>query len=132
MDTQGSAVIGMNGMVEDYLAEPRYVSADFERGRILSLACQACHTLGAGQDHNLGPNLYGMFGRGVAQLAGFEYSDALKASDLVWTPQALESWLAEPDDFVPGNNMVFAGYGSESDRRDLVAWLLTATSGLER
>ena len=118
--------------VEAYLSEPRFAAADLERGRILSLACQACHTFGAGEDHNLGPNLHGMFGRQAAQLDGFAYSDALRASGLVWTPRTLEDWLAEPNDFVPGNDMVFAGYGSETDRRDLLAWLLRATSGLER
>lgn len=120
------------GTVDEYLSDPRYATADLERGRILSFACQACHTLGAGEDHNLGPNLHGMFGRPAAQLEGFEYSEELRASGVVWTPTVLETWLAEPNDFVPGNNMVFAGYRSESDRRDLVAWLLTATSGLER
>lgn len=118
--------------VEAYLSEPRFAAADLERGRILSLACQACHTFGASEDHNLGPNLHGMFGRPAAQLDGFAYSDALRASELVWTPQTLEAWLAEPNDFVPGNNMVFAGYGSATDRRDLLAWLLRATSGLDR
>lgn len=130
-DSQRTAASGVIGEAAEYLSSPRFAAADLERGRILSLACQACHTLGAGEDHNLGPNLYGMFGRPAAQLEGFEYSEALRASGLVWTPQELEAWLAEPDDFVPGNNMVFAGYGSESDRRDLLAWLLTATSGLE-
>ena len=130
-DSQRTFASGIAGEAAEYLSSPRFASADLERGRILSLACQACHTLGAGEDHNLGPNLYGMFGRPAAQLEGFEYSEALRASGLVWTPQELEAWLAEPDGFVPGNNMVFAGYGSESDRRDLLAWLLTATSGLE-
>ena len=131
-DSPGTVAADTTGTAEQYLSDTRYATADIQRGRILSLACQACHTLGAGEDHNLGPNLHGMFGRPAAQLEGFEYSDALRASGLVWTPSVLESWLAEPDDFVPGNNMVFAGYASESDRRDLLAWLLTATSGLER
>ena len=130
--TPGPAAAGaVTRTVAKYLGDPRYAAADLERGRVLSLACQACHTLGAGEDHNLGPNLHGMFGRPAAQLEGFEYSEELRASGVVWTPAVLETWLAEPNDFVPGNNMVFAGYRSETDRRDLVAWLLTATSSLE-
>lgn len=129
-DSPGTTAAGiMTGTVAEYLSDPRYATADLERGRILSLACQACHTLGAGEDDNLGPNLHGMFGRSAAQLEGFEFSEALRTSGLVWTPEVLEAWLAEPDDFIPGNTMVFAGYGSETDRRDLIAWLLTATSG---
>ena len=130
-DSRWAFDVGEIRAVQDYLSEPRFAAADLERGRILSLSCQACHTLGAGEDHNLGPNLYGMFGRQAAQLKGFGYSDALRSSGLVWTPQALEAWLAEPADFVPGNNMVFAGFSSETDRRDVLAYLLRATSGLE-
>ena len=121
-DSPGMTAAGiMTGTVDEYLSDPRYATADLERGRILSLACQACHTLGAGEDHNLGPNLHGMFGRPAAQLEGFEYSEELRASGVVWTPAVLETWLAEPNDFVPGNNMVFAGYRSESESRRLVA-----------
>ena len=130
-DSQRTVASGIVGEAAENFSSSRFAAADLERGRILSLACQACHTLGADEDHNLGPNLYGMFGRPAAQLDGFEYSAALKASGIVWTPELLEVWLAEPEAFLPGNNMVFAGYGSETDRRDLLAWLLTATSGLE-
>jgi len=118
-------------IVAEYLREPRFAVADLERGELLSLACQACHTLSLGQQHNLGPNLYGVFGRRAAALMGFEYSDALRASGIVWTPQALEAWLAEPATFVVGNNMAFAGFRSATDRRDLLAFLIRATSEQE-
>ena len=111
----------------DYLAEPRYADPDIERGELLSLACLACHTFSIGEPHTLGPNLGGLFGVPAASKAGFNYSLALKESRLIWTPRALEAWLAQPADFVPGTNMVFAGYGAASDRRDVVAYLLQAT-----
>ena len=117
-------------MAEAYLQEPRFADADIARGEILSLACQACPTLGAGQAHLLGPNLYGVFGRVSAGRDGFEYSQVLRSAELVWTPAALEAWLADPSAFLPGNNMVFAGYSSATDRRDLVAFLLHKTGGL--
>ncbi len=103
--------------------------ADLMRGELLSLACQACHTLGAGQAHLLGPNLYGVFGQTSARKDDFEYSPALRSAELVWTPAALEAWLANPEEFLPGNNMVFAGYDSATDRRDLIAFLLHNTGG---
>lgn len=111
-----------------YLDEPRFAAADLERGELLSLACQACHTLRRGQRHNVGPNLYGVFGRRAASAPDFAYSDALEGTGLVWTPKALEAWLAAPAEFVIGNNMVFAGYASDTDRRDLIAFLLRVTS----
>ena len=113
-----------------YLQEPRFAAADITRGELLSLACQACHTLGAGQAHLLGPNLFGVFGRVSAGKDGFEYSPTLRSAEFVWTPAALEAWLADPATFLPGNNMVFAGYNSATDRRDLVAFLLHKTGGL--
>jgi cytochrome c len=45
----------------------------------------------------------------------------------VWTPKALEAWLAEPAGFVVGTTMGFSGYRSAEDRRDLIAYLLHAT-----
>jgi len=111
----------------DYLEEPRFAGADLARGELLGLACAACHKLGAGEGTLVGPNLHGMFGRPAASVAGFEYSPALTASGLVWTPVSLEAWLADPAGFVAGTTMAFAGYRSAADRRDLIAYLLTAT-----
>jgi cytochrome c len=111
----------------EYLAEPRFAAADLARGELLSLACAACHTLRADQGALVGPNLHGVFGRPAAALPGFAYSPALEATDLVWTPVALEAWLAEPAGFVVGTSMAFSGYRSAEDRRDLIAYLLRAT-----
>lgn len=109
-------------------ADPRLLGADLARGEILSYACQACHTLRAGEPPNIGPNLFGVFGRAAATREGFEYSAALAASGIVWTTETVEAWLASPNDYVPETKMVFAGYGDPSDRRDLIAYLLLATS----
>ena len=111
-----------------YLAEARFADADFERGELLSLACIVCHTLGPGEGHLIGPNLSGVFGRPVASAPDFAYSGALRGAGIVWTPAELDAWLARPDDFVPGNLMVFAGIHSVSDRSDLLAYLLRETA----
>ena len=112
---------------EAYLQDAEYADADLARGELLSLACVACHTLGVGQDHMIGPNLSGIFGEPAAQRTGFEYSSALADAGLVWTPRALDAWLAAPGSFVPGTSMVFAGYSASNDRRNLIAYLLHAT-----
>lgn len=102
--------------------------ADLHRGELLSLACQACHTFKAGAKDGKGPNLNGIFGRRAAQEPGFDYSDALRNSGIVWTPQVLDRWLAKPSDFVAGTKMTFDGYQSAADRRDLIAYLELATA----
>ena len=111
-----------------YLEEARFADADFERGELLSYACIVCHTLGPGEEHLIGPNLNGIFGRAAASAPDFPYSDALREAGIFWTPAELDTWLARPDDFVPGNLMVFAGIYSVSDRTDLLAYLLRETA----
>lgn len=111
----------------EYLAEPRFVAANLERGELLGLACAACHKFRAGEGTLVGPNLHGVFGRRAAALPDFNYSPALAAAGLVWTPVSLEAWLAEPASFVVGTTMAFSGYRSADDRRDLIAYLLKIT-----
>jgi cytochrome c len=111
----------------EYLAEPQFAAADLKRGELLSLACAACHTLRAGEKTLVGPNLHGIFGRPAGTLPDFAYSPALRASGLVWTPRAVEAWLADPQRFVAGTTMAFTGLQSAEDRRDLIAFLLQAT-----
>lgn len=111
-----------------YLQTPAYSGADQSRGELLSLACQACHSLEATTSSPIGPNLHGIFGTLSATAEDFEYSPALTAAEIVWTPQALDAWLADPAEFLPGTTMAFSGYGSADDRRDLIAFLLHKTS----
>jgi cytochrome c len=111
----------------EYLREPEFAAADLKRGQLLSLACAACHSFGAGEKTIVGPNLHGVFGRPAGAVEDFDYSPALRSSGLVWTPRALDAWLADPASFVAGTKMTFTGYRSPEDRRDLIAYLLQAT-----
>jgi cytochrome c len=111
----------------EYLREPQFAAAELKRGQLLSLACAACHSFGAGEKTIVGPNLHGVFGRPAAAVEGFEYSPGLRSSGIVWTPRALDAWLADPASFVAGTKMTFTGYRSAEDRRDLIAYLLQAT-----
>ncbi|WP_370237790.1 MULTISPECIES: c-type cytochrome [Henriciella] len=108
------------------LPEP-YASADFDRGKRVFLQCQSCHTLTDGGAVVLGPNLYGMFGREVGTSDGFEYSAALQEADFIWTPELLDQWLARPRDFLPGNNMSFAGVQRPDDRTAVIAYVMSQT-----
>jgi cytochrome c len=75
----------------------------------------------------VGPNLFGVFGREAASSAGFVYSTALRNSNLVWSPAALDAWLVNPAQFLPGNRMPFAGIRDTEERNSLIAYLLSET-----
>jgi cytochrome c len=103
-------------------------AADPERGRkLFGQTCTACHSLEPGK-HRTGPSLAGLWGRKAGSLQGFgRYSPALKAADGVWNEATLEAWLTDPEAFIPGNFMGFAGIGEAADRADLIAFLKTAS-----
>jgi cytochrome c len=95
--------------VAEYLQQPPYAGADRENGLRLAQMCKACHTLGEGGVHMIGPNLFGFFGRPAGAAEGYAYSAALQEAEFAWTPRALDAWLARPARFLPGNRMSFPG-----------------------
>lgn len=112
----------------EWLESKPYAAADPEAGQKQARACLACHSLADGGANMIGPNLYGFFGRSVGAANGFAYSRAIEEADFVWTPRALDAWLAEPANFLPGNRMTYPGVRNEGDRNNLIAYLLLATS----
>ena len=99
-----------------------------DRGAEVFRACVACHTLGAEQANRAGPTLAGIFGRRIATLPGYHFSEALKRLDIVWTPETV-SRLFEigPSAYTPGTKMPEQRIGSEQDRAALVKFLERAT-----
>ena len=106
-----------------------YNTADLVRGKDLqSRKCGACHFVQASRGNQVGPNLHGVFERGVAKADRYNYSPALKAfAEPVWTPELLDQWLLSPDSFVPGTAMRLNGIMDETERRDIIAYLLIAS-----
>jgi len=98
-------------------------TASIQKGTADVRVCQACHTFQKGQANGVGPNLYGVVGRPVASVAGFNYSAALKAKGGTWTFDALNAWLKNPRADVPGTLMSFAGFDDESERADVIDYL---------
>ncbi|MEO0883577.1 MAG: cytochrome c family protein [Pseudomonadota bacterium] len=101
-----------------------YNAADYARGRRTFRQCSSCHLVAEGGGNLVGPNLYGMFGRQAGALESFNYSDAVKDADFIWTPERLDEWLANPRAFLPGNRMTFAGVRREDDRTAVIAYLM--------
>ncbi len=98
-----------------------------ERGAELWGKCRACHTLEAQGRNLVGPRLHGVFGRKAGGVADYRYSEAMKKSNVVWTEQTMDAYLAATQDFMPGNKM-YGGLAIAQDRVDLIAWLKQATA----
>lgn len=81
--------------------------------------CSACHSLDANQ---VGPRHRGVVGRRAGGVAGYAYSPALAAAQVVWTAEQLDRWLANPEALIPGQVMGFR-VSSPRTRADLIAYL---------
>ena len=107
------------------LALSASAAGDAAAGRALYEArCTACHSL----DFNgVGPAHRGVFGRAVAQAPGYAYSDALKASHIVWNESSLDRWLTDPEKVAPGQRMG-VNVPDAQERSDLIAYLKAASA----
>ena len=103
-----------------------YADGDVTRGEARFQDCAACHKLEAGAN-NVGPSLHDIFTRKAGTLEDFRYSPAMKRSGIVWTPEALDKFIADPQAMVPANRMPYAGMANPSDRADLIAYLQKMT-----
>lgn len=99
---------------------------DAGRGEKHFEECAACHSVERGVN-NVGPSLYGVFGRKAGELADYRYSPALKRSGVTWTPQTLDKFITDPQQTVPANRMPYAGMPDAGDRADLIAYLQKVT-----
>jgi cytochrome c len=107
-------------------AAPARAGGDPKRGAdLFADNCGDCHSVKEGGGNRKGPNLFGVIGRKSGTVAGFDYSDANKAKDWVWTPERLEPYLASPKTVVPGTIMKFKGDPDPKERADIIAFLLT-------
>jgi cytochrome c len=101
-------------------------AADADKGKVVFEQCAACHSLGDPGDYD-GPSLKGVIGRKAGSLEDYRYSAAMKRSDVTWDATTLDKYVTDPQAFIPGNRMAFAGIGDKAERDDLIAYLTIAT-----
>lgn len=124
MNRSASASIFTALLLVSLLFDPSATAAgDATRGAEVFQACTACHSVKPG-DHMTGPSLASMWNRKAGTVTDFpRYSDALKASGVVWNETSLDKWLINPERFIPGNSMTFSGLQKAGDRLDVIAYL---------
>ncbi len=91
-------------------------------------ACVACHTLKPDEGNRAGPTLHGIFGRRIATLPGYNFSEALKHLDIVWSPETVAKLFEiGPARYTPGTKMPDQRINAPGDRDALVKFLAKAT-----
>ena len=111
------------------LSGPAWAAGDPARGAAMFQACAACHSTQVGT-HLTGPSLANIWGHKAGTVPGFtRYSDAMKRANIVWTEATLDKWLGNPDAFVHGTSMTFAGLRESAARQDVIAYLKAVSEG---
>jgi cytochrome c len=100
-------------------------------GSTLFEPCRACHVLDPAARTMPGPNLAGLIGRKVAGDEKFDYSPVLQQAreqGRVWTVEALEMFLADPEAMFPAMWMSAPGIRDMAGRKALARFIADPTS----
>jgi cytochrome c len=109
------------------LAGKALAAGDVAEGQKVFLRCLSCHQA-VSSTNKTGPYLKGVVGRPVAGVAGFSYSDAMKAfaaTGAVWDEATLDRFLKDPMGVVPHTKMMAPPVRRDTERADLIAYLKT-------
>ncbi|WP_116133964.1 cytochrome c family protein [Tropicimonas sp. IMCC34043] len=89
--------------------------------------CRRCHAPDS-TDPSYGPPLENVVGRAAGSYPDYDYSIALMASGIVWTPAALRAWMADNDGFMPGTKMRHVGITDPTVQDFILAYLASITT----
>jgi len=113
--------------VAQVAAVPEVDPALVAAGETVFKKCQACHAVGEGARHKLGPHLNGVVGRQAGTADGFrKYSEAMVAAGedgMVWDDETLAAFLEKPRAVIKRTKMSFAGLRDEEDIAAIIAYL---------
>ncbi|KPQ09845.1 MAG: monoheme cytochrome c [Saliniramus fredricksonii] len=101
---------------------------DGSRGAEVWRSCALCHALTPDDGNRAGPTMHGIFGRRIGTAEGYDYSQALREMDIVWTPRTVaELFEYGPEAYTPGTRMPEQRIPSDDDREALVEFLARMT-----
>ena len=125
-----SAAIAVLGLAA--LATPSQADGDAGAGEKVFKKCAACHAVGEGAKHKVGPELNDLIGRTAGTAEGYKYSAPMVAAGeggLVWDDATLAQYLANPKAMVKGTKMAFAGLKKDDEIANVLAYLKTFSQG---
>lgn len=130
-----SAVVSAAPAEEEETGPPDFgvllAGADIGAGERVARRCASCHTFEEGGADGTGPHLWGVLGRDVAAVSGFNYSQAMQEyaeGGTEWGFENLYNYLENPRGYVPGTAMSFAGLRDQADRANLIAYMRTLSN----
>ncbi len=117
---------GAAGAPRSFLRDPESMS---NGERQFMRKCSICHDLRDSGGRKAGPHLEALFGRRAGGLESYRYSDTLRGSRIIWSPQILDALFdLGPDHYIPGSKMPMQRIATPQDRQDLIEFLNVATN----
>lgn len=84
-----------------------------------------CHKTEKAAPSGIGPNLFGIGGRQSASAPGYQYSPAMKATNISWTRDKLITFIVDPRKTIVGTKMAFAGIKNPQQAAAIADYLLS-------
>ena len=110
------------------LAGTTFEQVKIDAGKALFEAeCRRCHATDS-KDPSYGPPLENVVGRAAGSYVDYDYSIALSASGIVWTPAALRAWMEDNDGFMPGTKMRHVGIDDRTVQDFILTYLQSITT----
>lgn len=112
------------------VAGPEEEAASDHPGARVFRACAACHTLKGDSANRAGPTLAGLFGRRIASVPDYPFSEALRGMDIVWTRETVgKLFTLGPATYTPGTRMPEQVVGNAEELDALLDYLERETGG---
>ncbi|WP_410471558.1 c-type cytochrome [Faucicola mancuniensis] len=104
---------------------PVYTQGDSVKGKTYyDQECEQCHKLVAGNNKK-GPQLSKIYGAKSALLTDYQYTDALKNSQITWDSTELDRYIANPKQAINGTRMRSDPINDKQMRQDIIAYIST-------
>jgi cytochrome c len=97
-----------------------------EDRKLFETTCTPCHNYDKGGEpdmYGVTLNLYGVVGRRAASVAGFQYSEDLRKSDIVWDEAIIDKFITAPKKLFPGTRMELFGVEDVKTRTSIIRYL---------